>query len=133
MKSRLLLFLTLYLQVLISCEREENVTNREYITFTINNDYTYTLELTDAQNDSCEFRLRIDDNLTLTNTNCEAHDRSNLFFTITSFEAEQNIPVELHGSFSGSELEAILGFRIPYQDQQNDTSLVFFNMFNGLR
>jgi len=132
MKLSLPLFiLALCLCLLTSCENEENAFNGEYITFTINNDYTYTLELTETQNDGCDFQLNVGDNLNVFNSNCEAHYSSQLFFTITAFEETQNIPIDLNGSYPGLTLEAVLSFNIPFLDDQNQTNLVLFQMLSG--
>ena len=129
--SPALLILTLCLLVLISCESEENTSNRESITFTINNDYTYTLELIDSQNDGCDFQLSVGNQFNLHNLPCDTQDNSALLFNIYSYEAIQGIQIVPHGSFAGSQLEAVLSFQIPVEDTQGNLNNVLFNMFNG--
>ena len=126
-----LVILILCLSLLTSCESEENASIREYITFTINNDYNYTLELTETQNDSCDLLLTIDNDLTVVNDNCSFDDNSLIAFRITNFEPNQGIDIQLNGSFGGGELEAILGFRIPFEDDQGGINPTLFMMVNG--
>ncbi|RNC84210.1 MAG: hypothetical protein ED556_12200 [Winogradskyella sp.] len=119
------------MSLLTSCESEENTFNREFITFTINDDYTYTLEVTQTQNDSCDLLLSINNDLTVVNNNCSFDDNSLIDFRITNFEPAQDIDIQLNGSFAGGELEAILGFRIPYEGSQGIINPTLFMMVNG--
>ena len=125
-----LLFLTLF----VSCEKSDDINRNqadEFITFTINDDYTYNIEILENVDNDCDFLVSLNQNLSFFNSTCETHNNSEIFITINNFENTQNIPIDLNGSFATNEPEAIIGFRIPYPNSSNINELRLFQMFNG--
>ncbi|MFD1063043.1 hypothetical protein ACFQ1Q_07275 [Winogradskyella litorisediminis] len=133
MKTAKILFFSIIFILISSCENDDVLNSEvplEYIIITINDDFEAQFEIFDDIQNECEFNLSISDELFLWNPRCEAHNNSEFFFTITSFQSETNIPINLNGTFGGNELEAILGFKIPYPNSMTN-DLRLFQMLNG--